>query len=145
MANGADVLRLWQMSNTLTIRIPDDLAQWLDETARKSGVPMGRIVRDELEFVRSRIEAALQRSDDRGGHAGRLPVHPANGSEPKPTPASGSEPKPTPASGSEPEPTPASGSEPKPTPASGSEPKPIPRATASLGLLHRQRRLPPRR
>jgi predicted transcriptional regulator len=40
------------MSNTLTIRIPDDLAQWLDETARKSGVPKGRIVREELEKVR---------------------------------------------------------------------------------------------
>jgi predicted transcriptional regulator len=40
------------MSNTLTVRIPDDLAQWLDETARKSGVPKGRIVRDELEKAR---------------------------------------------------------------------------------------------
>jgi predicted transcriptional regulator len=40
------------MSNTLTVRIPSDLAQWLDETARKSGVPKGRIVRDELEKAR---------------------------------------------------------------------------------------------
>jgi hypothetical protein len=46
------VLHLWQMGNTLTIRIPDDLAQWLDETARKSGVPKGRLVRDELEKAR---------------------------------------------------------------------------------------------
>jgi predicted transcriptional regulator len=40
------------MSNTLTIRIPDDLAQWLDETARKAGVPKGRIIREELERAR---------------------------------------------------------------------------------------------
>jgi hypothetical protein len=52
MANGADVLGLWQMSNRITIRIPDDLAQWLDETARKSGLPKGRIVRNELEKAR---------------------------------------------------------------------------------------------
>ena len=52
MANGADVLRLWQMSNRIMIRIPDDLAQWLDETARKSGLPKGRIVRNELEKAR---------------------------------------------------------------------------------------------
>jgi hypothetical protein len=40
------------MKYSLTIRIPDDLAQWLDETARKSGVPKGRIVRDALEKAR---------------------------------------------------------------------------------------------
>ena len=40
------------MSNTLTVRIPEDLAQWLEETARKSGVPKGRIIRDELEKAR---------------------------------------------------------------------------------------------
>jgi predicted transcriptional regulator len=40
------------MSNTITVRIPSDLAQWLDETARKAGVPKGRIVRDELEKAR---------------------------------------------------------------------------------------------
>ena len=40
------------MSNTLTIRISSDLAQWLDETARKTGVPKGRIVREELEKAR---------------------------------------------------------------------------------------------
>jgi len=40
------------MSNTLTVRIPDDLAQWLEETARKTGVPKGRIIREELEKAR---------------------------------------------------------------------------------------------
>jgi hypothetical protein len=41
------------MGNTLTVRIPDDLAEWLEETARKSGVPKGRIVREELEKARN--------------------------------------------------------------------------------------------
>lgn len=40
------------MSNTITVRIPSELAQWLDETARKTGVPKGRIIRDELEKAR---------------------------------------------------------------------------------------------
>jgi predicted transcriptional regulator len=40
------------MSNTLTVRIPEDLAQWLAETARKTGVPKGRIIREQLEKAR---------------------------------------------------------------------------------------------
>ena len=41
------------MSNTLTVRIPEDLAAWLDETARGSGVSRGSIVRIELERARN--------------------------------------------------------------------------------------------
>jgi predicted transcriptional regulator len=41
------------MSNTITVRLPDDLAEWLDETARKAGVPKGRIIREELEKGRN--------------------------------------------------------------------------------------------
>jgi len=41
------------MGNTLTIRIPEDLAQWLAETASRSGVPRGQIVRAELERARA--------------------------------------------------------------------------------------------
>jgi predicted transcriptional regulator len=37
------------MSNTLTVRLPEDLAKWLDERAIKSGLSRGRIVRMELE------------------------------------------------------------------------------------------------
>jgi predicted DNA-binding protein len=40
------------MGNTLTVRIPADLADWLDQTARKTGVPKGRIVREQLEKAR---------------------------------------------------------------------------------------------
>ena len=37
------------MSTTLTVRLPEDLAQWLEERSRKSGIPRGRIVKMELE------------------------------------------------------------------------------------------------
>jgi hypothetical protein len=48
----ARVLHFEQMSNTITVRLPSDLAQWLTETARKTGVPRGRIIREELENAR---------------------------------------------------------------------------------------------
>jgi len=32
--------------------MPDDLAQWLEEIARKTGVPKGRIIREQLEKAR---------------------------------------------------------------------------------------------
>jgi len=47
------VLHFKQMSNAITVRLPEDLAEWLDQTARKTGVPKGRIVREELEKGRS--------------------------------------------------------------------------------------------
>lgn len=47
-----DVLHLKQMSNTFTVRLPQDLAKWLDQTARRAGVSRGRIVRMELERAR---------------------------------------------------------------------------------------------
>jgi predicted transcriptional regulator len=47
------VLRLEQMSNTITVRLPEDLAEWLDQAARRTGVPKGRIIREELEKARS--------------------------------------------------------------------------------------------
>ena len=47
------VLHFEQMSNAITVRLPEDLAKWLEVTARKTGLPKGRIVRDELEKARS--------------------------------------------------------------------------------------------
>jgi hypothetical protein len=41
-----------QMRNTITVRLPEDLAEWLDGAARKAGVPRGGIVRDQLERAR---------------------------------------------------------------------------------------------
>ena len=41
------------MSNTLlTLRMPDELAEWLAETSRKTGIPVGRIIREQLEKAR---------------------------------------------------------------------------------------------
>lgn len=41
------------MSNTLTVRLSPELAAWLEETAEKSGVSQGKIVRDQLERARA--------------------------------------------------------------------------------------------
>ena len=37
------------MSHTLTVRLDKDLAAWLEETAARTGVSQGRIVREQLE------------------------------------------------------------------------------------------------
>ena len=41
------------MRNTITVRLPDDLAEWLTETSQKTGIPQGRIVRQQLEKARA--------------------------------------------------------------------------------------------
>jgi hypothetical protein len=41
------------MSQTITVRLTRDLAEWLEEAARRAGVPQGRIVRDQLERARA--------------------------------------------------------------------------------------------
>lgn len=41
------------MSNTLTIRLPEDLSRWLDEEARATGLPKGKIIKDQLEHLRT--------------------------------------------------------------------------------------------
>jgi predicted transcriptional regulator len=53
------VLQFEQMGNTITIRIPEDLAAWLDEAARKAGVSKGRLIRDELERARRSEQRAF--------------------------------------------------------------------------------------
>ena len=42
------------MSNTITIRLPEELDQWLEEESRKTGLPKSRIVRQHLEVSRTR-------------------------------------------------------------------------------------------
>jgi Ribbon-helix-helix domain len=37
------------MSRTLTIRITDEISQWLKQVSRRTGIPAGRIVREQLE------------------------------------------------------------------------------------------------
>jgi hypothetical protein len=40
------------MSKTITIRLPEELAEWLKTTARKTGLPVGRLIREELEHAK---------------------------------------------------------------------------------------------
>jgi Arc/MetJ-type ribon-helix-helix transcriptional regulator len=37
------------MSRTITVRLTEELTAWLRETVRKTGVPAGRLIRDQLE------------------------------------------------------------------------------------------------
>ena len=48
-----NVLHLWQMGNTLTVRLPTALAEWLERTAARTGRSQGEIVRDQLEKAKS--------------------------------------------------------------------------------------------
>jgi hypothetical protein len=41
------------MGHTITVRLGRELAEWLEESARRAGVPQGRIVRDQLEKARA--------------------------------------------------------------------------------------------
>ncbi len=41
------------MSNTITIRLPEDLLEWLEREATTTGLPKGRIIRAELERART--------------------------------------------------------------------------------------------
>lgn len=43
------MLQLCDMSDTVTIRLTEELAAWLKTTARKTGVPVSRLVREHLE------------------------------------------------------------------------------------------------
>jgi hypothetical protein len=54
LAEGEKCLTVLHMDNTLTIRLPEDLNQWLAEESRVTGLPKGRIVREQLELLRTR-------------------------------------------------------------------------------------------
>ena len=41
------------MSHTITIRLTRDLADWLEDTAKRTGVPQGKLVRDHLEKAKA--------------------------------------------------------------------------------------------
>jgi hypothetical protein len=41
------------MGHTITVRLDPELAAWLAETAARSGVSQGKIVRDQLEKARA--------------------------------------------------------------------------------------------
>jgi predicted transcriptional regulator len=46
------------MGHTITVRLDPELARWLEETAAKTGVAQGKIVRDQLE--KAKAEAKTQ-------------------------------------------------------------------------------------
>jgi hypothetical protein len=41
------------MSHTIAIRLPKELAEWLEETAARAGVSQGKVIRDQLERARA--------------------------------------------------------------------------------------------
>jgi hypothetical protein len=41
------------MSHTLTIRLTEELVAWLKEKSRRTGIPVGRIVREQLESAKA--------------------------------------------------------------------------------------------
>lgn len=41
------------MSHTITVRLTPELAAWLDEESRRTGLAQGRIVREQLERARA--------------------------------------------------------------------------------------------
>jgi hypothetical protein len=49
------------MSHTISIRLTPELAEWLETTARKTGVPQGRIVRQQLELAKSSADKPFMR------------------------------------------------------------------------------------
>lgn len=49
------------MSNTITVRLPDELAEWLEATAARTGVSQGKIIREQLEKARGEEERPFLR------------------------------------------------------------------------------------
>jgi hypothetical protein len=41
------------MSHTITIRLTDDLAKWLEETAAITGISQGQLVREQIEKAKA--------------------------------------------------------------------------------------------
>jgi hypothetical protein len=41
------------MSHTITVRLTKELAEWLETTAKKGGIPQGKIIRDQLEKAKA--------------------------------------------------------------------------------------------
>jgi hypothetical protein len=44
------------MSHTVSVRLPPELAEWLENIATRTGVPQSKIIRDQLELARSKKE-----------------------------------------------------------------------------------------
>jgi hypothetical protein len=64
-------LHLEQMRNAITVRLPDELAEWLASTATETGVSQGKIIREQLEKARTMDERPFLRL------AGRVSASPS--------------------------------------------------------------------
>jgi metal-responsive CopG/Arc/MetJ family transcriptional regulator len=51
------------VTHTLTIRLTEELEQWLDKVSRETGIPRSAIVRDHLERERAGADWLSQRLD----------------------------------------------------------------------------------
>jgi hypothetical protein len=60
------------MSLTITIRLTEELRDWLKETSRRTGLPVGRLVREQLESAKSGGKQRFMR------HAGAIKGGPAD-------------------------------------------------------------------
>lgn len=49
------------MGNTFTVRLTEDLAEWLDNVARETGTSRGAIIRMELEKSRKSVGKPFMR------------------------------------------------------------------------------------
>lgn len=49
------------MRNTITVRLSDELAEWLENTAARSGISQGRIIREQLEKARTQEDQPFMR------------------------------------------------------------------------------------
>jgi hypothetical protein len=45
------------MGHTISVRLSEELAAWLEATAARSGVSQGKLIRDQLEKARASGEA----------------------------------------------------------------------------------------
>ncbi len=45
------------MGHTITVRLNEELAEWLERESRRTGVSQGRIVRDQLERAKASASA----------------------------------------------------------------------------------------
>jgi hypothetical protein len=41
------------MSHTITVRLTSDLARWLEETAARTGISQGQLIRDQIEKAKA--------------------------------------------------------------------------------------------
>jgi predicted transcriptional regulator len=55
------VVQFWLMSTTLSVRLPDELARWVEEKAASSGRSRGSLVKEALESVRGKESKSFMR------------------------------------------------------------------------------------